>query len=99
MASSPAPFITTDAHEEELNRLIDRFGYSPKQTADLLGCSVTSVYEDVKVGLFDTYWDRGRKITGASIRRRIKQKLAASKNEPLRRGGPGRPKKQPEKTA
>jgi hypothetical protein len=86
---------TTDPVNEELDRLIDRVGYSPKKTGELLSCGVTSVYKDVNAGLLDTYWDRGRKITGASIKRRIRSKLEAAKNQPLRRGGPGRPRKQP----
>src|SRR5262249_36056770 len=98
MASSPSPASSTDPVDQELDRLIDEVGYSPKEAGKLIGGGVTGIYEDIKAGLLDYYWDRGRKITGASIRRRIKQKLETTANEPLRRAGPGRPKKktQPE---
>jgi hypothetical protein len=97
---SPAPITDTNDVDAELDRLIRRAGYSPKETGELIGSGVTSVYDDIHAGLLDTYWHHGRKITGASIKRRIRQKLEAAKDQPLRKGGPGRPKKSnPQTTA
>jgi len=91
--SRPSLTPSTDPIDEELDRLINRLGYSPKETGKLLSVGLTAVYDDINAHLLDVYWDRGRKITGLSIKRRIRSKLEAAKNQPLRRGGPGRPKK------
>jgi len=90
---SQAPKITiSDELDRELDRLIDQPGYSPRATAELLDGGITRVYELIHAKVLDAYWDGGRKITGLSIKRHLKQQIQATADQPLRRGGPGRRK-------
>lgn len=91
----PAKIKTiSDELDAELDRLINQPGYSPRDTAELLAGGITRVYELLNAKVLDGYWDGGRKITGLSIKRHLKRQI--EQGEPLRRGGPGRPKKNKE---
>jgi hypothetical protein len=89
MVDNPGNELYTDI-DRELDRLITQLGYSPQKVQQLLEIGPTSFYEELKAGELETYWHYGRKITGASLRKRLKRKLEEARGQPLRPGGSGR---------
>jgi len=70
---------------------LEPFAVSPKETAQIENCSVTSIYE--RLHEYETYLDgASRKITLRSIRARQQRKLAEAKDI-KRPAGPRRPRK------
>jgi hypothetical protein len=98
MALSPAQ-STTEQFERELDKLVDRAAYTRMEAQRLLSYKTTYFYQLLNAGEFDTFWAGGRKVTGASIKAHLRRQREAAQNEPLRRGGPGRPRRMTNPTA
>lgn len=81
---------------------VEPLAVSPRKACQLLDVGNTRLYQLIGDGELDTYWDgRSRKITVASIHRRIARLLAAAGTTggartevALPRRGRGRPRKQ-----
>jgi excisionase family DNA binding protein len=92
--SSLHPGVTGRASGDGLEPL----AVSPRQACRLLNVGNTYLYELLKNGELESYWEgKSRKITTQSIRARHQRQLAAARGatETARPRRPGRPRKLP----
>jgi hypothetical protein len=66
----------------------ERLVVGPRRAAHMLDCGLTRVYELIKTGELDSYFDGGRKIPVATIKARIERQLAAAQAAPEARENP-----------
>jgi hypothetical protein len=78
----------------------DQLVVSPRRAAQMLDCGNTKIYELLNNKELDSYLDgRSRKVTVASIHRRIARKLGAGDNAPSKALSKPRLRGRPRETA